>query len=81
MSSHPGWARLYYNVSLVECDSKEALDELLSALGVGRYVVARVSDCTAIVDGQQKSQIARVLARRGHPYRVTDLAPQAPSAD
>jgi len=81
LSSDQVWARLHYNVSLVECASRETLDELLDVLGLDQSVVARLSDRVVIVDGQQKAQIARCLARRGHPYRVTDLVPRAPDQD
>ncbi len=76
-----GWARLYYNVSLIECDSREILDEILSVLDLQRFVVARISDRSVILDGAQKSQIARALARRGHPCRITDLVAQPPLQD
>ena len=79
LSSEQGWARLYYNVSIVDCESKEILDELLNGLDLDRFVIARISDRSIIVDGQQKALIARTLARRGHPYRVTDLVPQTPN--
>lgn len=81
MTLAQGWARLYYNVSLIECDSEEILDEILTAFDLRRFVVARISDRSVIVDGQQKPLIARALARRGYPYRVTDLVPQAPVRD
>lgn len=78
MSSGQGWARLYHHVSLIDCDCKETLEELLSVQGIERFVIVRVSDRCVIVDAQQKAQITRALARRGHPYRVTDLVPQTP---
>ncbi len=81
MTSAQGWARLYYNVSLIECESKEILDELLSILDIQRFVIARISDRSIIVDGAQKSQVARALARRGHPFRITDLVSQPPLQD
>ena len=81
MSLQRGWARLYYNVSLIDCDSKETLDDLLNSADLGRFVVARISDRAILVDGQQKAATTRLLARRGQPYRVTDLVPQVPSED
>jgi hypothetical protein len=69
------WARLYYNVTLIECDSPEALDDLLAHTPLGQLVVQRVSDRAVIVDGQQKSLIARSLGRRGHSFRIVDLPP------
>ncbi|HEX5416913.1 MAG TPA: hypothetical protein VFZ25_14715 [Chloroflexota bacterium] len=73
-----GWARLYYNVSLIDCDSPEVLEEILATLGIAEFVIARLSDRAVIVDGQRKSQIARALARRGQAYRVVDLPPASP---
>ncbi|MGH2458685.1 MAG: hypothetical protein ACRDIY_07445 [Chloroflexota bacterium] len=80
MATDQSWARLYHNVSLVECDSKDVLDELLSLHGLDLVVVARISDRVAVVDGQQRAQTARALARLGHSYRVTDLLPRAPGS-
>lgn len=81
MASNQSWARVYYNVSLIECDSKEALDELLSAHGLDRYAVARISDRAVVVDGQNKAQTARALARLGHSYRVSDLLSRTPGRE
>lgn len=80
MPAAKGWARLYCNVSLIDCESKEVLDELLATLSLEHFVLRRLSDRTIVVDGQQKPQIARALARRGHPFRVVDLAPVLPNA-
>lgn len=78
LASAAGWARLYYNVSLIDCASKEALDDVLKALAAGHCIVARVSDHCVIVDERQRAAIARALGRRGHPYRITDLGPRGP---
>jgi hypothetical protein len=72
------WARLYVNVSLIDCDSAEVLDDLLANTTLGRFVVERLSDRTVIVDGQQKPQIARALSRRGQAFRIVDLPSIAP---
>jgi hypothetical protein len=72
------WGRLYCNVSLIDCESKEILDELLAALPPGRFVIRRLSDRTIIVDGQQKTSLSRLLARRGQPFRIVDLPPTSP---
>lgn len=80
LASRQGWARIYDNVSLIECESKDVLDDLLNLLNLGRFVVARVSERAVLVDGQQKAAIARALARRGHPHRITDLPPWRRSA-
>jgi hypothetical protein len=74
-----GWARLYCNVSLIDCESKEVLDELLAILSLDRFVLRRLSDRTIVVDGQQKPQIARALARRGNPFRIVDLPSALPN--
>jgi hypothetical protein len=73
------WVRLYFNVSLLECESAEVLDELIGSLGLDRYVVHRLTDRAVVVDNQQKAALTRALARRGQPYRITDLAPSAPT--
>jgi hypothetical protein len=72
MSSQPAWARLYYNVSLVECESANVLDELLAVPGFTRLVLRRVSDRVILVDGRQRAQIVRALARRGQLHRIVD---------
>ncbi len=81
MASGQVWARVYYNVSLIETDSKDELDGLLTLHGLDRFVVARISDRAVIVDSQQRNQIARALARLGRPHRITDLLPRVPGAE
>ncbi len=66
-------ARLYVGVCLIDCDSAETLDDLLASSALERFVVRRLSDRSVVVDGQQKAQIARLLSRRGQPFRVVDL--------
>jgi hypothetical protein len=75
-----GWARLYCNVCAIDCESKVALDELLAALSIDQWVVQRISDRTILVDGLQRNQITRALARLGNPYRIVDLPPVNPEA-
>jgi hypothetical protein len=74
-----GWARLYYDVSLIDCASKEVLEELLATTELGAYVVRRLSDRCVVVDGRQKAQIQRCLAHRPYPCRIVDLPPRAPA--
>jgi len=84
LGSGADWARLYYNVSLIDCASKEALDELLTTSSLGEHLLYRLSDRTVVVDARQKAQIQRVLARRSFPYRLVDLPaarPDVPSKD
>jgi len=78
LSGRDDWARLYYNVSLIDCDSPEVLEEILATLGIDQFVITRLSDRSVIVDGQRKAQITRALARRGQAYRVVDLPPASP---
>ncbi len=78
MSTSERWGRLYWNVSVIDCESKETLDELLATLGLEQLVVRRLSDRTVVVDGRQKATITRALARRRSPYRVVDLPPALP---
>lgn len=81
MGTDAAWARLYYNVSLIDCETKEVLDELLATTALEQYGVQRLSDRCLIVDSRQKSLIQRALARRGYPYRITDLPPREPVDD
>ncbi len=78
MANARSWGRLYCNVSLIDCESKEILDELLASLLPARLIVRRLSDRTIVVDGLQKTTITRALARRGVPYRTVDLPAVAP---
>ena len=78
MSLQTSWARLYYNVSLVECESSDVLDELLATPGLSRLVIRRVSQRVILVDGRQRAQIVRALARRGQPHRIVDGPAAAP---
>lgn len=79
MESGAEWARLYYNVSLIDCESKEILDELIATSGLQSFVVTRLSDRCVVVDGSKKVQIQRALARRAYPCRIVDLAPRVPT--
>ena len=72
------WARLYYNVCLIDCDSPAVLEEILATLGLNSFVICRLSERAVVVDGQRKNQIARALARRGQAYRIVDLPPASP---
>lgn len=74
------WARLYYNVSLVDCESKEILDEILTTTGLRASVVERLSDRCVVVDARQKAPIQRALSRRGYPFRIIDLTPRVPGS-
>jgi hypothetical protein len=74
------WARLYYNVCLVDCASKDVLDELLTSFSLGESVVYRLSDRSVVVDARQKAQIQRAFARRGFAYRIVDLPAARPES-
>ena len=78
MSAPSPWARLYYNISLVECDTADVLDELLTIPGLSRFVLRRVSDRVILVDGRQRTLLVRALARRGQPYRIIDWSSTYP---
>jgi hypothetical protein len=69
---------LYVNVSLIDCDSADALDDLLAHTTLGRLVIERLTDRAIIVDGQQKTLIMRALNRRGQTFRIVDLPPMFP---
>ena len=72
MTTPATWSRLYYNASLVECESSDVLDELLALPGLSRFVIRRVSERVILVDGRQRAQLVRLLARRGQPHRIVD---------
>ena len=78
MTTGAGWARLYHGASVIDCDSPDVLDEILTTSNLGEAVVRRLSDRTVVVDDHQKVLIVRALARRGQPYRLIDLAAAAP---
>lgn len=80
MAASPERARLYCNVCLIDCDSRETLDELLTTISIDRFLIRRLSERTILVDAAQRNLIARALARRGRPYRIVDLAPVNPDA-
>ena len=78
MTSSGDWVRLYVNVSLIDCETAEAMDDLLSNTTLGRFVVSRLSECAVLIDGQQKTSVTRALSRRGQLFRVVDLPPFSP---
>lgn len=79
MAGSREWARLYFNVSLINCDSSDVLDDLLANTTLGRFVVERLSDRAVIVDAQHKALVARALNRRGQLFRIVDLPSRSPS--
>jgi len=81
LASSMSWARLYYNVCLVETETSDALDELFATTDLKRFVVTKLSDHCVAVDGKQKTQIVRALSRRGRAFRIVDLASQTPGDD
>jgi len=72
MPASPLGARLYYNVTLVECESADLLDEILASPAFARLVVRQLTDRAILIDGRHKTRISRALARRGQSYRVVD---------
>lgn len=79
MPEGTGSARVYYNVSLIDCASPELLNELRSSLGLDAYVICQVSERTVLVNSARKTQLARALSRRGLPFRIVDLPPMVSS--
>ena len=71
--------KVYLNVCLIDCDSRETLDELLASVAIDRYVIRRVSERAVLVDGVQRVQLGRALARLGRPFRIVDAAQSPPS--
>ncbi|HUX88156.1 MAG TPA: hypothetical protein VMW65_14230 [Chloroflexota bacterium] len=81
MAPSTSWARLYYNVCLVETETSDALDELFATADLKRFVITKLSDRCVVVDGKQKTQLVRALSRRGRAFRIVELAPQTPGDD
>ena len=63
-------ARLYRNLSLIECADPTTLAEVLAG-PAGRHVVRRLSDTVVVVDHAQVDVILKALRRAGYTPRVT----------
>jgi fructose-1,6-bisphosphatase/inositol monophosphatase family enzyme len=63
-------ARLYRNLSLIECADATTLTEVLAG-PTGRHVVRRLSDTVVVVDHAQADTILKALRKAGYTPRVT----------
>jgi hypothetical protein len=63
-------ARLYRNLSLIECADSTTLAEVLAG-PAGRHVVRRLSETVVVVDHAQVDTILKALRRAGYTPRVT----------
>ncbi len=63
-------ARLYRNLSLIECADEATLTEVLAG-PIGRHVVRRLSETVVVVDHAQAEVILKALRKAGHTPRVT----------
>jgi hypothetical protein len=65
---------LHTNLTLVETAEPELLEELLADRRIGPLLVARLSDCVAIVAPGNAAEIQRRLLKAGHTPRITSGA-------
>lgn len=63
-------ARLYRNLSLIECADAATLTEVLAG-PTGQYVVRRLSDTVVVVDHSQVEPILKALRKAGYTPRVS----------
>ncbi|CAA9579916.1 MAG: UDP-glucose 4-epimerase [uncultured Thermomicrobiales bacterium] len=63
-------ARLYRNLSLIECADAATLAEVLAG-PTGRHVVRRLSDTVVVVDHTQVEPILKALSKAGYTPRVS----------
>jgi hypothetical protein len=65
---------LHTNLTLVETAEPELLEELLADRRVGPLLVARLSDCVAVVAPGNAKEVQRGLLKAGHTPRIVDGA-------
>ncbi len=65
---------LHTRLTLVETAEPELLEELLADRRIGPLLVARLSDCVAIVAPGKAKEIQRWLLKAGHTPRIVDGA-------
>ena len=63
-------ARLFRNLSLIECADAATLAEVLVG-PTGRHVVRRLSDTIVVVDHTQVEPILKALRKAGYTPRVS----------
>lgn len=65
---------LHTQLTLVETAEPELLEELLADRRAGPLLVARLSDCVAVVAPGNAREIQRWLLKAGHTPRIVDGA-------
>jgi hypothetical protein len=65
---------LHTRLTLVETAEPEMLEELLADRRIGPLLVARLSDCVAIVAPGATREVQRWLLKAGHTPRIVDGA-------
>ena len=63
-------ARLYRNLTLIECADAATLSEVLAG-PTGQQVVRRLSDTVVVVDHSQVEPILKALRKAGYTPRVS----------
>jgi hypothetical protein len=63
---------LHTHLTLVETAEPELLEELLADRRVGPLLVARLSDCVAVVAPGNAKEVQRGLLKAGHTPRIID---------
>ncbi len=69
-ASQPWGARLYRNLSLIECADAATLSEVLAGVA-GQHLVRRLSPTVVVVDHSQHEQILKALRKAGYTPRLT----------
>jgi hypothetical protein len=63
---------LHSNLTLVETAEPELLEELLADRRIGPLLVARLSDCVAVVAPGKAKEAQRWLLKAGHTPRIVE---------
>jgi len=62
-------ARLYRNISLIECADAATLAEVLAG-PAGRHIVRQLSDTVVVIDHTQVEPILKALRKAGYTPRI-----------
>lgn len=65
---------LHTHLTLVETAEPELMEELLADRRIGPLLVARLSDCVAVVAPGAAREVQRWLLKAGHTPRIVDGA-------
>ena len=71
-SSAPSAPLLHTKLTLVETAEPELLEELLADRRIGPLLVARLSDCVAVVAPGNAKEVQRWLLKAGHTPRIIE---------